>query len=82
MLNKIRTEPEIFAARIDRVVTKKDQDFLKSFHFKGKFRRTKWQQGISCFGVFLIGVLSEQKASKFMIWEKHFRDFWPPYFTL
>jgi hypothetical protein len=62
MLNKIRTEPEIFAARIDHVVTKKDQDFLKSFHFEGRYRRTKWQQGVSCFGVFLIGVLSEQKV--------------------
>jgi hypothetical protein len=52
----------MFAARIDHVVTKKDQDFLKSFHFEGRYWKNG-SKGVSSFGVFLIGVLSEQKAT-------------------
>jgi hypothetical protein len=39
MLNKIRTELEIFASKVDHLAAKKDQDFLQSFHFGGKFQR-------------------------------------------
>ncbi len=34
MLYKIRTEPKIFASKVDPSTSKKDQDFLQSFDFE------------------------------------------------
>jgi hypothetical protein len=41
MLNKIRTELEIFVSEIDPLAAKKDQDFLQSFDFEGRYRKTE-----------------------------------------
>jgi hypothetical protein len=41
MLNKIRTELEIFVSEIDPPAAKKDQDFLQSFDFEGRYRKTE-----------------------------------------
>jgi hypothetical protein len=53
MLNKIRTEPEIFASNVDHVAAKSDKDFIQSFDFESRYRRQ-----VSCCGFFLIGVLT------------------------
>jgi hypothetical protein len=40
VLNKIRAEFEIFASEVDPSTAKKEQDFLQSFDFEGRHRKT------------------------------------------
>jgi hypothetical protein len=58
MLNKIRTDFEILASKVDPFVNKKDQDFLSKFDFEGLYRGSECQQGISCCRFFLVRVLT------------------------
>jgi hypothetical protein len=47
VLNKIRTDLEIFASKVDHVAAGNDQDFLQSFDFEGRYRKTEGKQGVS-----------------------------------
>jgi hypothetical protein len=58
MLNKIRTEPEIFGSKADPSVRSRDQGFPQSFDFEGQYRRgwgLKWV--LSC-DFFLVRALT------------------------
>jgi hypothetical protein len=73
MLNDIRTEPEIFASKVDHSAGKSDIQFLQIFNFEGKYLKTGRQQGISCCGFFLVGVLTiELKTRKPNLKNSHF----------
>jgi hypothetical protein len=58
MLNKIRTEPEIFAFKVDPSAAKNEYQILQSFDFAGLYQKSGGQQGILCCNFFLVGVLT------------------------
>jgi hypothetical protein len=58
MPNKIQTEPEIFGSKVDYSAEKINQDVLSKFHFEDPYQGSGDQQEISCFGFFLVGVLT------------------------
>jgi hypothetical protein len=60
MPNKIRTEPEIFALKIDHSTAKINQDCLSKFHFEDPYQGSgDWGATTDfMFWFFLVGVLT------------------------
>ncbi len=38
--NKFRTDPEVFASKVDPSAAKKIHDFSQSFHFEGPYQKS------------------------------------------
>ncbi len=65
MLNKIPTELEILASKVDISTAKKERHFPQSFHFEGSCQKSGGLQRVSCWVLFLVGVWTfEQKSKK------------------